>query len=65
MKQIFQLKETNRIVRNQYELNLNVPKVNEVSYGEKRTPFRFISRLVKILKLSKTLKTLSANPTKW
>ena len=56
MKQIFHLKETNRIVRNQYELNLNVPKVNEVSYGEKRTPFRFISRLVKILKLSKTLK---------
>ena len=35
MKQIFQLRETNRTVRNQYKLNLNVPKVNEVSYGEK------------------------------
>ena len=36
MKQIFQLKETNRIVfRNQYELNLSVPKVNQVCYGEK------------------------------
>ena len=35
MKQIFQLRETNRTVRNQYKLNLNVPKVNQVSYGEK------------------------------
>ena len=34
MKQIFQLRETNRF-RNQYKLNLNVPKVNQVSYGEK------------------------------
>ena len=33
MKQIFQLKETNRGVRNQYEQNLNVPKVSQVSYG--------------------------------
>ena len=35
MKQIFQLRETNRTFRNQYKLNLNVPKVNQVSYGEK------------------------------
>ena len=35
MKQIFQLRETNRTVRNQYKLNLNVPKVNQVSCGEK------------------------------
>ena len=35
MKQIFQLRETNWTVRNQYKLNLNVPKVNQVSYGEK------------------------------
>ena len=35
MKQIFQLRETNRTVRNQYKLNLNVPKVNQVNYGEK------------------------------
>ena len=35
MKQIFHLKETNRTVRNHYKLNLNVPKVNQVSYGEK------------------------------
>ena len=36
MKQIFQLRETNRTVRNQYKLNLNVPKVNQVSYGKKK-----------------------------
>ena len=35
MKQIFQLSETNRTVRNHYKLNLNVPKVNQVSYSEK------------------------------
>ena len=35
MKQIFQLRETNRTVRNQYKLNLSVPKFNQVSYGEK------------------------------
>ena len=28
-------RETNRTVRNQYKLNLNVSKVNQVSYGEK------------------------------
>ena len=54
MKQIFQLRETNRIVRTQCKLNLSVPKASQVSYGEK-SPFRFMSRLLKILKLSKTL----------
>ena len=56
MKEILQLKETNRIVINQYKLNLSVPKVNQVSYGEidliyyltSGTPFRFISRQVKL-----------------
>ena len=33
MKQIFQLREANRAVRNQYKLNLNVPKVSQISYG--------------------------------
>ena len=37
MEQIFQLRETNRTVRNQYKLNLSVPKVNQVSYGEKKS----------------------------
>ena len=64
MKQIFQLRETNRTVQNQYKLILNVPKVSHVSYGEKSlryyglktwTSFRFLLGLVKIFKLSKTL----------
>ena len=39
MKQIFQLRDTNRTVRNRYKLNLGVPKVNQVSYGEKSLRF--------------------------
>ena len=35
MKQIFQRRETSRTVRNQYKLNLSLPKVNQISYGEK------------------------------
>ena len=35
MKQISQHRETNRTVRNQYELNLSVPKVSQFTYGEK------------------------------
>ena len=35
MKQTFQLRETNRTFRNQYKINFNVAKVNQVSYGEK------------------------------
>ena len=57
MKQILQLRETNNIVRNQYKLNPSVPKISQVSYGKKDimglksgAPFRFTSRLVKILK---------------
>ena len=37
MKQTLQLRETNRTVRNQYRLNLSVPKVNQVSYWEKKS----------------------------
>ena len=35
MTQIFQFRETNRTIPNQYKLNLDVPKVNQVSSGEK------------------------------
>ena len=58
MKQIFKLRETNRTVWNQYKVNLSVPKVNqhgEKSLGYYGTPFCFMSRLLKILKLSKAL----------
>ena len=33
--QEFKLRETNRNVRNKYKLNLNIPVVNQVTYGTK------------------------------
>ena len=60
MKQIFQLRETNRTVRNHYKLNLSVPKVNQVSYGEKRLRFygpKIWNSLPFHVKTSKNLKT--------
>ena len=35
MNEIFRLRVTNRMVLSQYRLNLDVPKVNQVSYGNK------------------------------
>ena len=61
MKQIFQLTETNRIVRNQYELNLDVPKVSQV---KKMNSLPFRVKTSENLKTFKDIKPLSANPTK-
>ena len=35
MKEIFKLKETERLVREKYKLNLEVPKWNQVTFGER------------------------------
>ena len=35
MNKIFRLRVTNRMVRSQYRLNLEIPKVNQVSFGDK------------------------------
>ena len=35
MSEIFRLRVTNRAVRSQYRLNLDIPKVNQVSFGNK------------------------------
>ena len=35
MNDIFRLRVTNRMVRSQYRLNLDIPKVNRVSFGNK------------------------------
>ena len=35
MKQIFELRETNRNVRKKYRLNLNIPNYNQVTLGKK------------------------------
>ena len=59
-KQISQLRETNRTVRNQYKLNLSVPKVNQVSYGEKSLRFygpKIWNSLPLHVKTSENLKT--------
>ena len=62
MKQIFQLRETNRIVRNMYNLNLCVYKVNQVSYCGKRLRFYapkiWNSLLFHVKTCKKTLKLL-------
>ena len=60
MKQIFQLRETKRTVRDQYKLNLSVPKVNQVSYGEKNLRFywpKIWNSLPLHVKTSENLKT--------
>ena len=35
IKQIFELRETNRNVRDKYQLNLNIPNYNQVTFGKK------------------------------
>ena len=68
MKQIFQLRETNRTVRNQYKLNLNVPKVNQVSYGEKSLRYygpKIWNSLPFHVKTSENLKTFKEIINNW
>ena len=33
MKNIFEMKTNNRIVREKYKLNLNIPRTNQVKFG--------------------------------
>ena len=35
IKQIFELRETNRNVPEKYRLNLNIPNYNQVTFGKK------------------------------
>ena len=68
MKQIFQLRETNRAVRNQRKLNISVPKVNQVSYGEKSLRFcrpNIWNSLPFYVKTSENLKTFKDIITNW
>ena len=62
MKQIFELRENNRNVREKYRLNLNIPNDNQVTFGKKslrivgpKTVYHTTLNLQKILKLSKLL----------
>ena len=68
MKQIFQLRETKRTFRNQYKLNLNVHKVNQVSYGEKSLRYygpKIWNSLPFHVKNSENLKTLKDIIKNW
>ena len=68
MKQIFQLRDTNRTVRNRYKLNLGVPKVNQVSYGEKSLRFygsKIWNSLPLYIKTSGNLKTFKNISDSW
>ena len=51
MQELFKLTETNRNVRNKYKLNLDIPVVNQVTYGTKILR----SFKPKIMELSTTL----------
>ena len=68
MKQIFQIRKTNRIVRNQDKLNLSVSKVNQGSYGEKSLRY-YVSKIWNTLpfhvKTSKNLKTFKDIIKNW
>ena len=68
MKQIVQPRETNKTVRNQYKLNLSVPKVNQVSYGEKSLRFygpKIWNSLPFLVKFRENLKTCKGIIKNW
>ena len=39
MKEIFEKRNENRVTRNQYKLNLNIPRGNQVTFGTKSLKF--------------------------
>ena len=60
MKKRFEMMENNRVVRERYKLNLNIPRTNQVTFGtNSRMVLKFgmiyllISRQLKILVLLK------------
>ena len=68
MNQILKLRETNRTVRNQYELNLSVPKVSQVSYGAKSLRYygpKIWNSLPFHVKTSENLKTFKDIIKNW
>ena len=60
MKNIFEMKTNNRIVREKYKLNLNIPRTNQVTFGTNSlmilrfgTLYLLIQRQLKTLALLK------------
>ena len=68
MKQIFELTETNRSVREKYQLNLNIPNCNQVTFGKKNLRI-FASKIWNSLpyhiKSSKNLESLKTVIKTW
>ena len=59
MKEIFEKRDENRVTRDRYKLNLNIPRRNQVTFGAKSLKFHEPKMLCQlILKLQKTLMLL-------
>ena len=61
MKEIFEKRDENRVTRDKYKVNLNIPKRNQVTFGAKSLKFhapKIWNALQLILKLQKTLMLL-------
>ena len=68
MKQIFELKETNRNVREKYRLNLNIPNYNQVTFGKKSLRLfgpKIWNSLTYHIKSSKNLETFKTFIKNW
>ena len=65
MKQIFELRETNRNIREKYCLNSNIPNYNQVTFGEKSMRIfgpKIWNSLTYHIKLQKILKLQNCYP---
>ena len=61
MKEIFEKRNENRVTRDRYKLNLNIPRRNQVTFGTKSLKFygpKFGTLYQLISKLQKTLMLL-------
>ena len=68
MKNIFTVKETDRITRKQYVLNLNTSSYNQVSFGYKSLPIfgpKLWNKLPYHIKSSKNLKFFKRLMKNW
>ena len=68
MKQIFELRETNRNLREKYQLNLNIPNYNQVTFGKKSLRIfgpKIWNSLPYHIKSSKNLETFKTVIKNW
>ena len=68
MKQIFELRETNRNVREKYRVNLNIPNYNQVTFGKKSLRIfrqKIRNNLPYHIKSSKNLESFKTVIKKW